>query len=52
MFNAHLQSYISINNIQIMELKKDFIETISRLYVEKHKPQVYKKILESLVIIQ
>jgi hypothetical protein len=28
-----------------MELKKDFVETICRLYVEKHKPQVYRKIL-------
>jgi hypothetical protein len=35
--------------IIIMELKKDFVETICRLYVEKHKPQVFRKILESLV---
>eukprot|EP00347_Sterkiella_histriomuscorum_P004642 403359675 len=29
-----------------MKLRGDFVEAISRLYVEKHKPQQYKKLLE------
>ena len=29
-----------------MELRKDFVETICRLYLEKHKPQQFKKIIE------
>jgi hypothetical protein len=30
-----------------MKLKTDFVEAISRLYVEKHKPQQYKKLIET-----
>ncbi len=30
-----------------MKLKLDFVEAVSRLYVEKHKPQQYKKLIES-----
>ncbi|CDW73237.1 UNKNOWN [Stylonychia lemnae] len=29
-----------------MKLRGDFIEAISRLYVEKHKPQQYKKLID------
>lgn len=29
-----------------MKLRTDFVEAISRLYVEKHKPQQYKKLIE------
>ena len=29
-----------------MKLKADFIEAICRLYIEKHKPEEFKKLIE------
>ena len=29
-----------------MKLKGDFIEAISRLYIEKHKPELFKKLVD------